>query len=99
DPAPRLQRAKEIRVHRRGIAEMVVDVAHEERVARSGRDVRSGRGAFDHRHVRESGSRGRPGDLGTTVRIQVVAVDLPRGADRLGHQYRQLTTPGADLAD
>ena len=95
----RLQRLHDAGVHRLGIGEVVVGVAHEHGIAALLAETGVLRLAGDNRHVLQPGAVHSAGDLLHPFRVDLVAEDAAGVADRLRNQHGELAVAGAKLRD
>jgi hypothetical protein len=81
------------------MAEMMVDVAHEDRIATFGREIRVGFAGFHDCDVCEFSFGDSGLDVGQPFGIEFVGEHAAGGADALGCRNGHLPFSGSDFSD
>ena len=84
--------------HFPGMVAFMIHVHQDDQVEGSGRELRIGDVAQDRGDVGDTVGQDIGSEDGQHLRLDVVGVDMPQGADRLGQTPGQVAAAGADVA-
>ena len=94
-----LHRAAKALIERGGIGDVVIDGAHEDRVAAAGREVRLALPCPDHRDVAEARLGNGGSDVRQALRVELGRIDPAVRGEPARYLDGHRAAPGADLGD